>query len=98
MCSKNKRFMDSIHAEEMAINKLNYLKKIYIVKKLNKIKIIIWKKSGSAFCCCRCKKVIDKSNISKDNIITPEFKNNKFTGKFIPAYNNDISIKTINKH
>lgn len=71
--SKDKRCIDSIHAEELAIK---YIIKFY-PKKINNFKIIIWKKSGSAFCCSWCKKIIEKYKFNPDHIVTPIIKDYK---------------------
>lgn len=71
--SKSKRCIDSIHAEEQAIK---YIHKFHNDKK-DRLKIIIWKKSGSAFCCNWCKKIIEKYNFNPKNVITPIIVNNE---------------------
>lgn len=65
--SKTKRCIDSIHAEEHAIK---YILKFH-PKKKDRLKIIIWKKSGCAFCCNWCQKIIQKYKFNPNNIVTP---------------------------
>ena len=80
--SKYQNCIDSCHAEEHAIK---YINKFHFKNK-NKIKIIIWKKSGSAYCCERCKIIIKKTNFNPKNIVTPIFKNGEI--KFESAIRN----------
>ena len=77
--SKTKRCIDSIHAEELAIK---FIMKFHPEKK-ERLKIIIWKKSGSAFCCNWCKKIIEKYKFNPDSVITPVIEENEI--RFISA-------------
>jgi hypothetical protein len=89
--SKSKRCIDSIHAEELAIR---YIMKFHPDKK-KRLKIIIWKKNGSAFCCRWCKKIIEKYNFNPNNVITPVVINNDFN--YISAVQ-DCCCPVVMKH
>jgi len=77
------------HAEEFALRDIRrYMSKKK--KKINQIRIIIWKQNNngeikSVNCCSWCKKSILKHDLNKSQIVTPCIENNEWNGKFMSA-------------
>ena len=91
------RSLDAMHAEENAIRKCL---KAHI--NFKNIRILIWKENctnvKSVFSCNWCKKYIQKTKFPLNRVITPEFIDGKFTGKFISSVLLETDVPVVMNH
>ena len=99
VCGNNNGSKNTIHAEELALKYIHVLTKKKKKKKINKLKILIWRfdkniEAKQIYCCSSCTKLIKKY----------KFENNIFTisssGQLISAItqNHKPSLGNIRRH